>query len=299
MKTTGWPAKYVTPSTRPTTVNRDELSSTLWPTLSPRLTSATIPPLPVSAAPRTTAGEPRPPGTTPSTFTFVSPAGPELTARPTNNVASATTPGTPATTDASLSGKGAGAEKGPELPVRTSQVSAPTAATVLRTSTVKLFATPLIIRASPNTSPVATAASRKRRNLHCRSLKLARTMDVMTLVLAGKTFPPSSSSRSLTVAATVTQTVGAGGPPRQRDRRPGRDGPYLLVVRWPPRESETAGRPGSLLGNEAAAAAFLRHLPKFTANPEDLAGLGELDVVPIRADRHLANRCRRGRQWRS
>jgi predicted nucleic acid-binding protein len=49
-----------------------------------------------------------------------------------------------------------------------------------------------------------------------------------------------------------------------------------------------------------AATALSRNLPIFTANALDFAGIAGLEVVPIRANGYLANRCRsRAQQWRS
>jgi hypothetical protein len=85
----------------------------------------------------------------------------------------AVTPGILWIAAASLAGNGAATVKGPRLPVGTNQNRALIAPTVFLTSTLKLLATPLIIKARPNTRPVAKTAKRKRRDRHWRSLMLA------------------------------------------------------------------------------------------------------------------------------
>ena len=86
------------------------------------------------------------------------------------------------TASAMLAGKGAATVNGPGLPVGTNHHRAPSTLTVSWTSTEKLLATPLIIKARPNTRPVARAAKKKRRHRHWRSRMLASQIGPMVLV---------------------------------------------------------------------------------------------------------------------
>ncbi len=105
-----------------------------------------------------------------------------MSARPTRIGSAARTPGTRRMLLTSLMGKGTGSVNGPGLPVRTSQLWASSTLTVLRISTAKLLATPLIISAKPKTIPVAAAARMKRRERHWRSRMLASRMGPTALV---------------------------------------------------------------------------------------------------------------------
>ena len=90
--------------------------------------------------------------------------------------AAATTPGAAAIRARSTSGNGVEPRKGPAAPSLTTNVSTPREPTVLRASTPKPFASPVITSVIPKISAVLTIAMMRRRFRHCMSRRAAKSI---------------------------------------------------------------------------------------------------------------------------
>ena len=90
--------------------------------------------------------------------------------------AAATTPGAAAIRARSTSGNGVEPRKGPAAPSFTTNVSTPIESTVLRASTRKPFARPVITSVIPKIRAVLTIAMASRRFRHCMSRRAAKSI---------------------------------------------------------------------------------------------------------------------------
>ncbi len=128
------------------------------------------------ARPSETCGMPGPCSGAPKAVTFRVDE-PSLMIVPTQpSGAAAETPASPLTRARSTSGNGVDPRKGPAEPSFTTKASTPSESTVLRASTVKPFASPLITSVIPKISPVLTMAITRRRFRHCISRRAAKSI---------------------------------------------------------------------------------------------------------------------------